>query len=174
MAHKIISIFFLLFCFTTDAQKFLAKEGVITFFSEAPMEDIAAKNRKVSAAYDKDTKQLIFQLNIKDFIFHNPLMQEHFNENYLESDIYPKSIFKGKVIGQDVNIAKVEGSLTIHGKTNKIKVEGILKQEKKAINISAEFIVKLEDYDIEIPTIVMYKIAEEIEVKVNITLKEKE
>jgi len=174
MARKIISIFFLLFCFTTSAQQFLAKEGVITFFSEAPMEDIAAKNRKVSAVYDKDTKQLIFQLNIKDFIFHKPLMQEHFNENYLESDIYPKSIFKGKVISQQGKNTMVEGSLTIHGKTNRIKVEGILKQEKKAINISAEFIVKLEDYDIEIPTIVMYKIAEEIEVKVNIELKERE
>ena len=174
MVRKIISLVLLLSCFSVNAQKYLAKDGVISFFSEAPMEDIKAINNKVSAVYDNDTKQLVFQLDIKDFIFPKALMQEHFNENYLESDIYPKSIFKGKVISQQGKNTMVEGSLTIHGKTNRIKVEGILKQEKKAINISAEFIVKLEDYDIEIPTIVMYKIAEEIEVKVNIELKERE
>lgn len=174
MARKIISLVLLLSCFSVNAQKYLAKDGVISFFSEAPMEDIKAINNKVSAVYDNDTKQLVFQLDIKNFIFPKALMQEHFNENYLESDIYPKSIFKGKVVSQEGENTIVEGSLTIHGKTNKIKVEGILKQEKKAVNILVEFIVKLEDYDIEIPTIVMYKIAEEIEVKVNIALKEKE
>jgi polyisoprenoid-binding protein YceI len=174
MVRKIISIFFLLFSFTTNAQQFLAKEGVVTFFSEAPMENIDAVNKKVSAVYDAKTNDLVFQLEIKDFVFPKSLMQEHFNENYLESDIYPKSIFKGKVISQDGKNAIVEGSLTIHGKTKKIKVEGILRQEEKTVNISAEFIVKLEDYDVEIPTIVMYKISEEIEVKVNIELKERE
>ena len=174
MVRKIISLVLLLSCFSVNAQKYLAKDGVISFFSEAPMEDIKAINNKVSAVYDNDTKQLVFQLDIKDFIFPKALMQEHFNENYLESDIYPKSIFKGKVISKEEKNAIVEGSLTIHGKINEIKVEGTLKQEKKTVNISAEFTVKLEDYDIEIPTIVMYKIAEEIEVKVNIELKERE
>jgi hypothetical protein len=154
------------------AQKYMANNGEISFFSEAPLEDIKAINNKVSAVYDFDTKQLVFQLKIKDFIFPKALMQEHFNENYLESDLYPKSTFSGEVISQRLGNTIVEGALKIHGKTNKIKVEGTLKQEKKAINISAKFIVKLEDYDIEIPTIVMYKIAEEIEIKVNIELKE--
>ena len=136
------------------------------------MEDITAVNNKVSAVYDNDTKQLVFQLDIKDFIFHKALMQEHFNENYLESDIYPRSIFTGKVISQDLESAIVEGVLKIHGKTNRIKVDGILKKENNIVNISAKFIVRLEDYNIEIPTIVMYKIAEEIDVEVNIKLKE--
>jgi len=172
--NRIIIIILLISSITLQAQKFIGKSGEISFFSEAPMEDIKAINNKVSAVYDGETKQLVFQLDIKDFIFPKSLMQEHFNENYLESDIYPKSIFKGKVISQEGKNTIVEGSLTIHGKTNKIKVEGTLKQEKKTVNISAEFTVKLEDYDIEIPTIVMYKIAEEIEVKVNIELKERE
>ena len=171
--NKIILLILLIYSTSLHAQIFLTKTGEISFFSEAPMEDIKAINNKVSAVYDNDTKQLVFQLDIKDFIFPKALMQEHFNENYLESDLYPKSTFSGEVISQDGKIAIVAGDLTIHGKTNKIKVEGILKQEKKAINILAEFIVKLEDYDIKIPTIVMYKIAEEIEVKVNIELKER-
>ena len=173
MVRLITSIVFLFTATQLFAQQYLVNNGEISFFSEAPMEDIKAINNKVSAVYDNDTKQLVFQLDVKDFIFPKSLMQEHFNENYLESDIYPKSIFKGKVISQEGKSTIVEGSLTIHGKTHKIKVEGILKQEKKAINVSAEFIVKLEDYDIKIPTIVMYKIAEEIEVKVNIELKER-
>ena len=172
--NRIIIIILLISSINLQAQKFIGKNGEISFFSEAPMEDIKAINNKVSAVYDSETKQLVFQLDVKDFIFPKSLMQEHFNENYLESDIYPKSTFTGKVISQDGESTIVEGNLTIHGKTNKIKVEGIFKQEKKAINILAELIVKLEDYDVKIPTIVMYKIAEEIEVKVNIELKERE
>jgi len=172
--NKIIIIILLIFSTNLQAQKFIGKNGEISFFSEAPMEDIKAINNKVRAVYDVNTNQLAFQLEIKDFVFPKALMQEHFNENYLESDIYPKSIFSGKVISQDGKSVVVEGNLTIHGKTNKIKVEGILKQEKKVANVSTEFIVKLEDYDIEIPTIVMYKIAEEVKVKVNIELKERE
>ncbi len=173
MVRLITSIVFLFSTTQLFAQQYLANNGEISFFSEAPMEDIYAVNKEVSAVYDAKTNDLVFQLEINDFVFPKSLMQEHFNENYLESDIYPKSIFSGKVISQDGKNAIVEGDLTIHGKTNKIKVEGILQQEKKVINISAEFIVKLEDYDIKIPTIVMYKIAEEIEVKVNIGLKER-
>lgn len=173
MVRLLTSIVFLFSTTQLFAQQYLANNGEISFFSEAPMEDIYAVNKEVSAVYDAKTNDLVFQLEINDFVFPKSLMQEHFNENYLESDIYPKSIFSGKVISQDGKNAIVEGDLTIHGKTNKIKVEGILQQEKKVINISAEFIVKLEDYDIKIPTIVMYKIAEEIEVKVNIGLKER-
>ena len=172
--NRIIIIILLISSINLQAQKFIGKNGEISFFSEAPMEDIKAINNKVSAVYDSETKQLVFQLDVKDFIFPKSLMQEHFNENYLESDIYPKSIFSGKVISQDGKNAIVEGNLTIHGKTKKIKVEGILQQEKNTVNISAEFIVELEDYDVKIPTILIYKIAEEIEVKVNIELKEGE
>ena len=136
------------------------------------MEDISAQNNKVSAVYDSDTKELVFQLNIIDFIFPNALMQEHFNENYLESDIYPKSIFTGNVISQDVVATLVEGNLTIHGKTNKIQVEGNLNKDNNIVNISANFTVMLEDYDIKIPKLVMYKIAKVIDVKVMIELKE--
>jgi polyisoprenoid-binding protein YceI len=170
--NKIILFILLIYSTNLYSQIFLAKTGEISFFSEAPMEDITAINNKVSAVYDNDTKQLVFQLDIKDFIFPKALMQEHFNENYLESDLYPRSIFTGKVISQSLENAIVEGELKIHGKTNKIKVSGILKKENNTVNISAKFIVKLEDYDVKIPTIVMYKIAEEIDVEVSIKLKE--
>ena len=170
--NKVIIIIVLIFSTNIHAQKFIGKNGEISFFSEAPLEDIKAINNKVSAVYDIDTKQLVFQLEIKDFVFPKALMQEHFNENYLESDLYPRSIFTGKVISQSLEKTIVEGELKIHGETNKIKVAGMLKKENNTVNISAKFIVKLEDYDVKIPAIVMYKIAEEIDVEVNIKLKE--
>lgn len=171
--RKIISflVFFLIFL-NCSAQKFMGKNGEISFFSEAPMEDISAVNKKVSAVFDASTNDLVFQLKISDFIFPKALMQEHFNENYLESDIYPTSTFLGKVIEiKNSKAATVEGNLTIHGKTNKINVDGVMAQDNESVIISAVFSVKLEDYNIKIPKIVMYKIAEEIDIKVNIELK---
>ena len=169
--NRVIIIILLISSINLQAQKFIGKNGKISFFSEAPMEDIKAINNKVSAVYDSDEKQFIFQLNIKDFIFPKPLMQEHFNENYLESDIYPKSTFIGKVISQDAATTIVEGDLTIHGKTNKVKLAGNLYQENNTVNISSNFTVMLEDYDVKIPKLVMYKIAEMIDIKVAIQLK---
>ena len=79
---------------------------------------------------------------------------------------------RGKIINQDAAKTTVEGDLTIHGKTNKVKVEGNLNQENNTVKISSNFTVMLEDYDIKIPTLVMFKIAEMIDVKVTIELKE--
>lgn len=171
MVRQIINLVLLLSCLSVNAQKYLAEDGVISFFSEAPMEDISAVNKKVSAVFDVATNDLVFQLKITDFIFPKNLMQEHFNENYLESDIYPISTFMGQLIQNKNGKATVQGDLTIHGETNKITVDGVMLQKKKSVVISAEFALKLEDYNIKIPTIVMYKIAEEIEINVNIELK---
>ena len=175
MDYKIISILCLFLCFNLSAQQYLAKDGRISFFSEAPLEDITAVNNKVKAVFDSQTKEIVFQLNIKDFIFPKKLMQEHFNENYLESDIYPKSIFQGIILHSNLNKetdgnTRVEGDLSIHGKTNKIIVEGKFLESDDRIIIKANFPIKLEDYNISIPKIVMYKIAEEIDVSVDIEL----
>jgi len=172
MVRQIISIFLFLICFSANAQQYLAKDGTITFFSNAPVEDISAINNKVSAVYDAKTKELVFQLNITDFIFPKSLMQEHFNENYMESDIFPTSTFVGKVVSHKNGVANVEGKLTIHGETNFINVAGNLLIHENTVYISAvKFIIKLKDYKIKVPRIVMYNIAEEIEIKVNIEMK---
>jgi polyisoprenoid-binding protein YceI len=172
-ALKIIKIFLLLsICHSVSAQKYISNEGVISFFSATPLEDISAINKSVGAVYDLKSNELVFQLQIDDFIFPKPLMQEHFNENYLESDIFPRSLFVGKLIQNKNGKAIVVGDLSIHGKTNRIEVEGSLIQKDNKVIISSDFIVKLEDYNIAIPKIVMYKIAEEIEIKVEIELEE--
>jgi len=169
--NKLVVFLLLTLSFQVNAQRFIGKDGEINFFSETPIEDISAVNKKVSAVFDASTNDLVFQLNITDFKFPIALMQEHFNENYLESDLYPRSTFSGKVLKSKNDTATVQGDLTIHGKTNKIKVNGSMIRNKKSIIISAVFSVMLEDYNIRIPKIVMYKIAEEIDIKVNIELE---
>lgn len=168
--NKII-FFILLICSSNIyAQRFITKEAKITFFSEAPIEDISAKNTKVKAVYDSETKQLVFQLNISDFIFPKPLMQEHFNESYLESDRFPKASFSG-IVGQFNDSTLATGTLKIHGESNKVEVVGSLEKIKDSIIINATFIIQLKEYKIKIPRVVMYNIAEEIEVTVKAELK---
>ena len=171
--NKLPLIILLLFSINLNAQRFVSNNGEINFFSETPIENIKAVNKKVSAAFDSSNNELVFQLSISDFVFPKPLMQEHFNENYLESDIYPKSFFVGKIIEKkNDNNVTVLGDLTIHGVTNKIKVDGVLINNKSSVNIYAKFMVMLKDYNIKVPKVVFYKIAEEIDVDVNIELKE--
>ena len=111
------------------AQKYMTKNGKITFNSDAPMEKIEGKNNQVKVIIDATTGDLAFQVLITSFEFKQALMQEHFNENYMESPKYPNSLFKGKITNaKDVNFTKngkynavVEGDLTIHGVTKKVK-----------------------------------------------------
>lgn len=154
-----------------QAQIFLSNSGNISFFSETPLENITAINDNVSAVFDASNNDLVFKLSISDFIFPNALMQEHFNENYLESDKYPNSTFYGTVTNLDNNNATVEGKLTIHGITNKITANGSFVNNGDVISIVAYLSVRLDDYNIKIPTILMYKIAENIKVNIDIKLK---
>ena len=165
--------FFILLIYSTNlySQRFITKEAEISFFSETPLEDISAKNNKVSAVYDSKTGQLVFQLNISDFIFPKPLMQEHFNENYLESDKFPKASFSG-IIDEINKFSIAIGTLKIHGVSNPVEIKGSLVRVNDNVIIDANFTILLKDYNIKIPRIVMYKIAEEIDVSITAKLKE--
>lgn len=173
MVRLIISCLFFLIQFNTIyAQQYLGENGVISFLSKAPIEDISAVNKNVAAVYDSNTLEIVFQLKIEDFIFPNKLMQDHFNESYLESDIYPNSIFEGVIIDSISNneITIVKGNLTIHGVTKEVIVEGLLINEEKSVIIKAKFPIILEEFDIKIPKIVIYNIAEIIDVELEIVL----
>ena len=169
--NKLITLILIFFVTNLYSQRFITKEAEISFFSEAPIEDISAKNNKVSAVYDDVTKQLVFQLNISDFIFPKPLMQEHFNENYLESDKFPKASFSG-IVGQLNESTTATGTLKIHGESNEVEVKGILVKSNDSVMIDATFRIQLKDFNIKIPKIVMYNIAEEIELTIIAKLKE--
>lgn len=161
-------------------QRFITKNGHIWFYSEAPLETIEAHNKQVNAALDINTGDFVFKVLMKSFIFEKALMQEHFNENYVESDKFPNATFKGRVTNMDAvefsmpgsYNATIEGDLTIHGITQKVSAEGIFKVKNDKIDGIAKFNVAIADYDISIPGAVAGKIAEVVEVNVDIKLSE--
>ena len=154
--------------------KYFTRNGTVTFFSSAPMEDITAENYNAIAVVDTESGAMEFSVLMKSFNFKKALMQEHFNENYVESDEFPKSTFKAKILNLDeIDFtkdgsypAKTEGEMTIHGVTHSIAPDGTIVVKDGKVNLESKFIVKPEDYDIEIPDVVREKIAKEIEVTV--------
>jgi hypothetical protein len=184
-SFKIIAILFIgiISAYSVQAQKYMTKNGNIKFYSETPIETIEATNNQVNAALDSQTGDLVFKVLIKSFQFEKALMQEHFNENYMESDKLPNSTFKGKVANlsaidftkEGTYEATIEGDLTIHGVTQKISEKGTftVKAGDKVHGIS-KFNVKPADYEIKIPGAVVKNIAETIEVTVDIELSKME
>ena len=175
-------VFFISFLLSSVFAKelYLTRSGNIDFFSSTPIEDIKAINNQVSCVLDRNNGQFAFQVPIKAFTFKNALMQEHFNESYLESDVYPKAVFKGKVLGwNNIELSKdslevfIEGDLTIHGIKNKIKQSGKIWVSSGIIHGESAFSVKLVDYQVKVPKIVRENIAEVIKVNVKVKLSKK-
>jgi hypothetical protein len=174
---RLTFIFILSFLFfAVNAQKYMTKNGYIGFFSHTPMEDVKGDNNQVAGVLDISTGEMVFQALIKSFHFDRALMEEHFNENYMESDKFPKSSFKGKITNlSSVNFSKngtydvtVEGDLTIHDVTNKFSTKGTIEVVTGGINASSKFNIVPEDYKINIPGVVREKIAKNLEVTVTI------
>jgi polyisoprenoid-binding protein YceI len=158
-----------------NAQKYMTKTGFVGFFSHTSMEDIKGDNNQSASILDVSTGEFVFQILIKSFHFDRALMEEHFNENYMESDKFPKSTFKGKITNlSSVDFLKpgkynvtVEGDLNIHNVTNQISVKGELEVLADGINATSKFNIVPEDYKIDIPGVVREKISKNLEVSVN-------
>ena len=159
-----------------SAQKrYYTKTGTVSFEAGTAVEDIDAVNKSTTSVFDAGTGQIEFALLIKGFEFKRSLMQEHFNENYLESDKYPKSIFKGKIANiEKVNFQKegaypvtVKGILEMHGIKKETETTGTLKVSGETVTGIAEFTVTLDDYQVTIPGLVKDKISKTVKIKVN-------
>lgn len=172
----IIILFSLGLPFTGLTQnRYFTRNGNISFFSEEVLENIEAHNKQVSSFIDFNTGELVFSVPMKAFQFRKALMQEHFNENYIESDKYPKGTFKGGIENASaINLqqeglykVKVNGQLTIHGVTKPVSADGTLEVKGGKVAARSVFNVKTEDYNIEIPLLVRGHIAETIKITVN-------
>jgi polyisoprenoid-binding protein YceI len=175
----LIAVISLCFISAVNAQKFATKTGKVSFFSQTTAERIEAQNNQVNSALDITNGNFVFKVLVRGFEFEKALMQEHFNENYLESDKFPNSIFKGKITNlQDINFAKdnkypatIEGELTIHNVTRKVSLKGIIEVKSGDILADAKFNVLLKDYNIKVPNTVVNNISQSIEVNANVILK---
>lgn len=160
------------FLFVTTSQsqdRYLTKNGAINFFSKAAMEDITANNNQVLSIVDASKGKMAISILMKSFLFEKALMQEHFNENYVESDKFPKATFKGNILDFDsVNETEskkqVKGILTIHGVSNEVTIEANFTKTENAILVNGSFSVALDDYNIKIPAVVAKNIAKNIKV----------
>lgn len=163
--------------FNLNAQVYLAKNVNVRLFSAAPLENIEAKSTLSSCAFNAKNNRIVMKVPIKSFKFDRALMEEHFNENYLESDKYPVAEFNGSI--EDVPdftkdgtySMKIKGKLTIHGVTNDREYVSNIVVKNGDISGTVVFKVKCEDYKIDIPKIVIKNIAEEIEISVNADFK---
>ncbi|ABQ03204.1 YceI family protein [Flavobacterium johnsoniae] len=178
MKKQMILLFLFAGLFQVSAQKYATKTGNLKFEASADsFEEVAAENKNTSAILDSGTGDVAVLALMKGFRFKVALMEEHFNENYVESDKFPKASFKGKIEDFDASKlsasskpVKISGDLTLHGKTKKITVNSKIQKSDDKITITGSFEVKAEDFDIEIPKLVSKKIAEKIKVSFNLPL----
>ncbi len=170
MKFALILVFSLL-GFSSMGQLYMAQNGEVSFFSKTPLEDIDATNKQVSSIINTANNEVAVQMRATQFIFPNKLMQEHFNENYLESEKYPSATFKGKIkeavdlkVPGTYSITAI-GSATIHGVTKPIEIKGTIISSGQSLTFNGQFDIKLADYKVDIPKIVFAKIAESVQVK---------
>lgn len=159
--------------------RYFTKTGKIEFYSKAAMEDIEAKNKTVTAVLDAKSGALQFAVQMKSFEFEKALMQEHFNENYVESGKFPKADFKGTVVNNSaVNYTKdgtynvqVKGKFTLHGVTKDLEAPATIKVDNGSLEGKATFTIQLSDYNISIPSVVKEKISNNIKIVVDTKLE---
>jgi polyisoprenoid-binding protein YceI len=161
-------------CASAQNQLYSIKTSEFSFFAKGPIEDIKAKNTKASSNINTSNRELVVRIPITQFQFRNRLMQQHFNENYLESDKFPYATFKGK-INEMINFSQsgvyevsASGVLNIHGVDQQRTIKGRLIIAENALNLDTKFDVMLVDHKIEIPKLLFRKIAEKIAVGANI------
>lgn len=160
-----------------ETKIYATRAGSVSFVSQAPLELIEAQSNLLQGAIDVAENKFAFQVNIKSLEgFNSELQLQHFNENYMESDLYPKAYFSGRFVeDNDLSVPgdyelRAKGIFFIHGKQQERIIEGKIKSTGDAITIRAYFPVVLNDHNISIPKIVNQKIAEVIEVWVDATL----
>lgn len=163
-------VLFVIISMNLTAQKYMTQTGSIRFFSKAPLENIEAVNNQVSSVIDMNSGEIVFRMLMKAFVFEKALMQEHFNDKYVESHKFPRASFRGKIINfekievrdKPVNV-QITGTLAIKDISKEIEASGTL-QRVQGGNISgkSEFTINLKEFGIRIPSAVRNNISDNI------------
>lgn len=160
-------IFFAIGNSDSEYNQFIARQGQVTFFSYTSAENIEAKNNQVLSIFDVEKKEIAISMLMRAFVFKKDLMYEHFNESYIESDIYPKANFTGTIIDFDANTIEnqtkiIRGNLTIHGITKPTEIKANIEKTNGNYRIYGDFKVNVNDFQIQIPPILANNIAKTI------------
>lgn len=177
---KILLLSLFLFANLMFAQdKILTKNGKITFEASVPaFEEVKAKNEGVTCIINTKTGEIASLAMVKGFRFKIALMEEHFNENYIESDKYPKATFKGMIDNFDyAKVTKegktytIRGKMELHGKSKDITITATLKKTAAGLSLISNFTVNTDDFDIDIPSVVSKKVSKKVNVTLDFNLK---
>ena len=173
--YLILVAFILTFNFASAQNKlYSSNKSDVSFFSKTPLQDIDAKNTRANSIINLSNRELVVRIPVSSFQFKNKLMQEHFNENYLESEKFPYATFKGKIIEvldlgkPGVYSVNASGILTIHGVDQERKFSGKITVAESTLVLETAFDVMLIDHKIDIPKLVFKKIAEKIAVSASL------
>jgi len=181
MKNLVLFFVFLLSLFTVKAQNiYFTKSGNISFASIGSLENIEAQHKSVTCVLDTKTGNLQFEVLMKGFEFKKAAMQEHFNEDYVESNKYKKAEFKGLILNNNdvlynkdgTYTVKVKGKLTMHGETKDVEAKGNISIKAGKVQTNSTFNVQLSDYKIEIPTLVKDNISNNVRIDVNCSLEQ--
>ena len=155
-----------------STEKYIARQGQVTFFSYTSAENIEAVNNQSLSVLDLDTNEIAVDILMRAFVFKKKLMREHFNESYIESDLYPKATFRGKILGfdpsqEDAQTRMIEGMFTLKDKTVPLAFKVNIKRVNNSYTIVGTAEVFLENYDNKIPKLLSPNIAKNIQVSFN-------
>jgi hypothetical protein len=174
-----IIVLVVLCSFTSIQEKKITKTGTITFEASVPsFEEVKGKNTAVTCVLNTSNGEIAALALMKGFRFKVALMEEHFNENYIESSKFPKATFKGKI--EDFDVSKItasskdftiRGKLELHGKSKDITSVAKIKKIGTDIEVKTNFSVNVSDFNIEIPSAVSKKVTKKITIDCNFLLK---
>jgi hypothetical protein len=182
MKNNLLFLVIVLFLSTLAAQsKYYTKTGTIDFEASVPsFEEVKATSNTVTSVINVTTGEIAVLALVKGFRFKVALMEEHFNENYAESDKFPKATLTGKIKNFSLKnlttvskLFELNGKLTFHGKTIYIDPEISISLNENTIHLIAGFVLNPEDFDIKIPKLIRKKVAETVEVTINFMLSPK-
>lgn len=181
MPRTLLLLFILIAsAFKTEDDRWVCENGIISFVSDAPLEKITARTEQLRGLIEPSKKTFAFSVPVTSFEgFNSELQREHFNENYMESNIHPQATFTGKIV-EDVDFSKegshqvrAKGELNLHGVKKERIIGATIQVKENSFTVTSDFKVLLNDHKIAIPRIVHQKISEEINVKIEARFKKK-
>ena len=174
MTKKLFLLFLIVLCssFAKKADKtYIERQGKITFFSYTPVENIQATNNQAYSLFSPDSKEIGAKILMRAFTFKKSLMYEHFNESYIESDLYPYAYLNATVVDFDASLPSqtrmIKGDFTLRGITKPIEIKTNIVKEENGYRFNGELEVKIDDHDIKVPGVLSANIAKKIQVSFN-------
>ncbi|MFS4466964.1 YceI family protein [Maribacter sp. 2210JD10-5] len=170
-SNIIVALFLLhLGMYGQNSDKVIARQGQVSFFSYTAVENIEATNNQVQSIIDKESGEIAVQMLLRAFVFKKALMEEHFNESYVESDIYPKLTFSGRLADfSGLNVVDaplfIKGIMDFHGVQKEIEIKANAENQSGNITISGDFEIAIDDFDIKVPPLLVPNISKEIKVQ---------